>query len=100
MTSKDDWPFSEPENVAVFTSTKVLRLGQPILRVSHDEEDGAWQFHADAQPSIAEVMVVGLSEIAEHDRTVCELADLPCGWCAEREAVGMPWRRAPGDGER
>jgi hypothetical protein len=36
-----------------------------------------------------------LEEIVEHDPTVCDLADLPCGWCAEREAIGSPWKRAP-----
>ena len=82
--------------MAVFTTTHVLRLRQPILRVTHDDEDGAWQFHAGVQQSsVGDAMIVALSEIVEHDPTVCELADLPCGWCAEREAIGSPWRRTP-----
>jgi len=93
---KSDWPFSDPQNVAVFTTTRVLRGGQPILRVSHDDEDGAWQFHAGVQQSsVSDAMIVALEEVVEHDPTVCDLADLPCGWCAKREAIGGPWRRAP-----
>ena len=91
---KDDWPFAEPKNVAVFTTTQVMRLRQPVLRVSHDAEDGAWQFHAGApQVSSGDMMVVALSEIVEHDPGISELADLPCGWFAERESADSPWKR-------
>ena len=92
--SEDDWPFADPKNVAVFTTTQVLRLRQPILHVSHDAEEGAWQFHTGAQPvSAADAMIVALSEMVEHDPSISELADLPCGWFAERDGVGSPWRR-------
>jgi hypothetical protein len=89
-----DWPFADPKNVAVFTTTHVLRRGQPILYVSHDEEDGAWQFHTGAeQLSADDAMIVSLEEMVEHDPTILELADLPCGWYAERDSVGSSWRR-------
>lgn len=94
-TNRGGWPFTDPKNVAVFTTTQVLRQGQPIRHVTHDDEDGAWQFHSGAQQiSAADAMVVGLGEMVEHDPTICELADLPCGWIAERDGVGRPWRRA------
>ena len=38
-----EWPFSEPSNLAAFTTTHVLREGYPVLLVSHDH-DGDWQF--------------------------------------------------------
>ena len=40
----DDWPFTDPENLAVFTLARVVRGESPILRVTHDEDDGGWQF--------------------------------------------------------
>jgi len=93
--TNDKWPFTEPENVAVFTTTQVLRLGQPVLHVSHDAEDGAWQFHTGAkQVSKKDVMLIALSEMVELDPSICELADLPCGWFADRESIGSPWSRA------
>jgi len=93
-TAQGDWPFTDPMNVAVFTTTRVMRLRQPILHVSHDDEDGAWQFHTGAaQVSTADMMIVALEEMVEHDPTISELADLPCGWIAERDCIGSPWRR-------
>lgn len=94
-STTQDWPFADPRNVAVFTTTQVLRLGQPILHVSHDDDDGAWQFHTGAaQVSDGDAMIVALSTIVDHDPSICELADLPCGWIAERDGIGSPWRRA------
>ncbi|MGA3268971.1 MAG: hypothetical protein ABSE16_19400 [Verrucomicrobiota bacterium] len=94
QSPKDEWPFAEPKSVAVFTTTQVMRLRQPVLHVSHDDEDGAWQFHTGAQQvSAGDAMIVALSEMVEHDPTICELADLPCGWFAERESIGGSWKR-------
>lgn len=83
-----------PEECRRFYNDGVMRLNQPILHVSHDEEDGAWQFHTGAQKvSAATAMVVALAEIVERDPSICDLADLPCGWFADRDAVGSPWTR-------
>ena len=40
----DDWPFDDPPNVAVVTTRDVTEDKVPILFVSHDRDDGAWQF--------------------------------------------------------
>jgi hypothetical protein len=89
-----DWPFTDQKNVAVFTTTQVLRAGQPILYVSHDEDDGAWQFHTGvAKVEASDSMIVALEEMVEYDQSICELADLPCGWIAERDNIGGAWRR-------
>jgi hypothetical protein len=89
-----DWPFADPKNVAVFTTTQILRSGQPILHVSHDDDDGAWQFHTGAaQVKTSDLMIVALKEVVEYDHSICELSDLPCGWFAERDSIGGSWRR-------
>ena len=94
QSSKGKWLFADPKNVAVFTTKQVVRLRHPILYVSHDE-DGAWQFHSGAQQvSTDDAMVVALLKMVEHDPTICALADLPCGWFAERDSVCSPWRRS------
>ncbi len=90
----EPWMFTDPRDVAVFTTTQVVRHRLPILHVSHDYGDGAWQFHTGAsRVSSDDLMVVGLDEMVEHDPTIRELADLPRGWIAERDRVGSPWRR-------
>ena len=86
------WPFSDPKNVAVFTVSDIMRGYLPILRVYHDEEDGAWQFLTGGPlPPEKEWMLVALEEIVKVDPTVLELAALPCGWQAARSAPGGKW---------
>ena len=90
-----DWPFCEPDNTAAFTCSHVFD-GASILLVTHDTEDGAWQFlcgqvhESDDSPRI-----VCLGCIAEKDNTLLELADLPLGWCAERKDKYSQWIREP-----
>jgi len=91
---KNDRAFDEPENVATITTRQVIRDGQPILLVSHDADDGSWQFLTGGAFSTEDGMIVALHEIVEHDPSVSELADLPLGWVAKRDAVGSPWTRS------
>jgi len=90
--SSGDWPFEDPPNVAVFTTTHVIRAGRPILYVSHDAEDGAWQFHSGDACSEADATVVALEEIVELDSSIAGLANLPLGWCATRKSQGSAWK--------
>lgn len=90
-----EWMFAEPKNVAVFTSSHVMRDGKPILYVSHDAEDGAWQFHSGDVVSEEEAMIVALDEVVEFDLSISELADLPLGWCARRKSQSLDWMRLP-----
>jgi len=91
------WPFADPPDVAVLTTRAVVEGGAPILRVSHDATDGAWQFHdaADGPPREEEARVVSLRGMLARDGTLGALADLPEGWRAWRDAPGAAWRRAP-----
>jgi hypothetical protein len=84
------WPFQDPPNVAVFTTTFIVCDGRPILHVSHDADDGAWQFHHGGTYELKDARVVGLGEIVKRDPTVRELADLPLGWSAERVTNRQP----------
>ncbi|MCA1566237.1 MAG: DUF2185 domain-containing protein [Acidobacteria bacterium] len=89
----DHWPFSDPPNVATITTTKVLDEDHPILLVTHDEDDGGWQFLCGTTNDPEDGRVVGLDCIYNRDPTVAELSDLPLGWRAWRDAVGLPWHR-------
>ena len=90
------WPFDDPPNVAVIADRRIISGGAWIAYVSHDEDDGGWQFHVDgdAPPSESDAAVVGLATIVRLDETIVELADLPIGWHAWRESRGAPWHRA------
>jgi len=93
----DPWPFRSPPNEAVLTVGEILSGQKPILRVSHDSEDGMWQFLTGGPVSMQDAKLVGLSNIAKLDPTVFELADLPEGWIATRASVGEEWERSPAE---
>ncbi|RPI61048.1 MAG: hypothetical protein EHM48_06260 [Planctomycetaceae bacterium] len=90
-----DWPFADPKNLAVFTVRQIMRNGKPILRVSHDDDDGAWQFLQWGTPEKRDAMIVTLEEIVQNDSTICEPADLPLGWRAWRRNMDDMWQREP-----
>ena len=76
------------------TTRQVMREGWPILLVTHDADDGAWQFlngHGDTDDTDS-AMVVAAAQVAALDPSVGELAELPLGWRAWRETVDQPWR--------
>jgi hypothetical protein len=89
----DDWPFEDPPNVAAITTVKVLDEGHAILLVTHDDDDGSWQFLCGTTGDAADGRVVGLECIVQKDPSLRELADLPLGWRAWRASPSDPWRR-------
>jgi hypothetical protein len=88
----EDWPFADTRNTASITTRQVLE-GAPILRVSHDADDGSWQFLCGTTNDPADARVVGLGSMFVRDPTLGELADLPEGSYAWRKAPGLPWQR-------
>ena len=89
------WPFTNPPNTAVFTTVHVLERRLPITLVTHDAEDGAWQFLCGTTNDDADGRIVGLATVLDLDPTVAQLADLPLGWRAQRGRPGDPWHRSP-----
>ena len=89
------WPFPDPPNTATITTVHVLERRLPITLVTHDADDGTWQFLCGATTDDADGRVIGLATALELDPTVGELGDLPLGWRAWRAARNQPWRRSP-----
>ena len=88
------WMFDDPSNTAVFTSKRVLSGAEWIACVTHDADDGAWQFHGPGgAASEAEAVLVGLGTIVKLDPSLTQLADLALGWCAWRTSPSAPWHR-------
>ena len=90
----ETWPFPDAPNTASITTRQVLE-GAPILLVTHDADDGAWQFLCGTTDDPADGRIVGLGRMYRRDLTLGELADLPEGWRASRASVGLPWHREP-----
>ena len=86
------FPFLEPENTAVITCCHIIENGADILYVSHDAEDGMWQFLCGGAHMQEQARVVSLREIFTLDNTVSELANMPCGYIAERTNKNSKWK--------
>jgi hypothetical protein len=86
------WNFPDLPHTAAILSKAVHSGTEPINFVSHDRDDGGWQFLGDTMSDSGGV-VVCLHHPIDEDPSLVELADLPLGWYAEREAPGEPWRR-------
>ena len=80
------------KNEAVISLKDIINKKKHILYVSHDAEDGAWQFldggidhHKD------DAVLVSLQSIIDIDNSVKELLIMPLGHKAERSTVKEKW---------
>ena len=87
-----EWQFSEPENAAVFATSRSVHNGEPILLVGHNQ-NGDWQFLCGDVTPTEECLIVCLACAYLKDKSIGQLADLPLGWQASRETVDAPWER-------
>ena len=85
------FPFNESKKTAAITCCHIVENGADILYVSHDAEDGMWQFLCGGAHMQEQARVVSLNEIFTLDNTVSELANMPCGYIAERKQKGSKW---------
>ncbi|WP_042203229.1 hypothetical protein [Paenibacillus camerounensis] len=87
--------FEDLPNVAVLTLEKIMNRESPVLYVTHDAEDGMWQFLDGNKINEEEARLLSLMEMVNIDSTLTELFDLPQGWMAWRENEESEWFRAP-----
>lgn len=96
LATKGGWPFNEAKNSGVLTTNRVIEEGYPILLVTHDD-DGDWQFLCGTINQPENGRLVCLRNIVEDHPSVADLADLPMGWRAVRDAPDQPWQRCESD---
>ncbi len=66
---------------------------EPILLVSRDVEDHAWQFIGPTDGTLENAKIISLQEAVELDSSVLQLSDLPTGWRAVRQSRDDRWMR-------
>jgi hypothetical protein len=88
-----NWKFLDPPHTRAFLSEAVHTGVEPVTYVSHDLEDGAWQFLGDSMAGDAKPIISCLHHPIDKDPSLNELVDLPLGWWAERVKPGDPWVR-------
>lgn len=86
------WIYPDPPHTQAYLSKTVYEGDEAITYVSHDA-DGDWQFLGDSMANGGGPVLVCLHHPIDGDASLLELADLPLGWCAERENVDRPWVR-------
>jgi hypothetical protein len=91
------WPFAAPPATEVISLRRIFSDGAPIRLVTHDADDGCWQFLDGDQVWEDDAVLLTLVEMMSHDETLTELADLPAGWIAIRADPGHPWQRQPAE---
>ena len=69
----------------------MLNGDEPILYISHDEDDGMWQFLCGKLHETDDARIVSLKEVFDLDNSVGALKDMPCGYCATRENREDDW---------
>lgn len=90
---KTDWKWPDPPDTMAYVREAIAENLEPVTDVYHDADDGAGQFHGvrrDGKPKL-----LCLHHLVDRDATIDELADLPRGWRAWRDAVGERWTREP-----
>ncbi len=93
----DDWNFLDPPGSEVITLVRILQGRAPLLLVTHDEDDGSWQFLDGEHVFESDAAIVSLGALVLADPSLHELADLPVGWFAWRSGPDQPWQREAGE---
>jgi hypothetical protein len=88
-----NWKFPDDPHTGVFLSETVHKGTEPVTFVSHNAEDGAWQFLGDSMSDGGGPVISCFHHPIDQDPSLAELADLPLGWYAERNSVGETWIR-------
>jgi len=86
-----EYKFEDDPNTACFTCKHVLDENAEILFVSHDEDDGAWQFLCGGEHTESDAKIVGIGQIINLHPEMNLLYEMPLGICAERVSSLSKW---------
>jgi hypothetical protein len=92
-TRENKYGFETSLNTAVFTTSFVINDKRPITYVSHNFEDGAWQFFSDDLFDDFEKVakLVSLEEIIDLDTSIIDLSEMQEGYSASRMTLNDKW---------
>lgn len=86
-----NFPFEEMSDTACIVCKHIVNGERPILFVSHDEDDGMWQFLCGESHGTDDAKVVALEEVFARDSSIGELCKMPCGYQATRDRADSAW---------
>jgi len=85
------YKFADPKNSACISCVHVVKYSLPILYVSHDEDDGCWQFLCGQDHNESDAMIVGIGNIVKLDSSLNKIHDLSIGRVATRKSADDEW---------
>ena len=85
------YEFIDEKNTMVITTKNIVNKEKSIMLVSHDEDDGMWEFLEGEEVKEEDAMIISLYEMVNIDPTVNQVADLPLGWIAYRDIEQDKW---------
>lgn len=92
LISKFENPFYDEPDTAALTCCHIMEDTAPILYVSHDEDDGMWQFLCGKVHGTEDAKLVSLKWAFGLDNSIAVLRDMPCGCCTQiLPAYGRVW---------
>ena len=85
--------FPDDLKTPVFTTKYVVTDKKEITYVSHDADDGSWEFLSDdiIKDYVPVAKVISLEQMIKIDPTLLELADMPLGYFANRKTKKDKW---------
>jgi hypothetical protein len=87
---ESEWKFADGPHTTAYLSQTVHEGSEAVTYVSHDADDGAWQFLGDSMSEGGGPVLACLHHPIDRDKSLRELHDLPLGWFAERDSLGAP----------
>ena len=87
-----DFPFEDAPNTACIVCRHVLDKEKAITYISHDADDGMWQFLCGGEHTEADARIVSLYFAYMLDQTIGQVADMPCGCYIQRETGKDHWK--------
>ncbi|SFV00461.1 hypothetical protein [Butyrivibrio sp. INlla21] len=85
------YEFIDDKNTMVITTKNIVSKEKSIMLVSHDEDDGMWEFLEGEEVKEEDAMIISLYEMVSIDPTVNQIADLPLGYIAYRNSGHEDW---------
>lgn len=84
--------FKNAPNTAWIVCQHVMDGKNPITLISHDKEDGMWQFLCSEDHTLEDVRLISLAEAFQIDESIGQVADLPRGFVMERTEAKGRWK--------
>jgi hypothetical protein len=69
----EEWPYDDPKNVLIITTKGIIERVKIVKYISHDDEDGMWQFHDGDNVIEQDARIISLEQLTTLDLMLKQL---------------------------